>query len=142
VFSFIFFKETYFVLTWFTPFSNGQSVVCTHPVFVCFSAQVGRTHTHLSCASLPHSTQTESQDHRSPITSLPCYFIVLYGSFVRLGVQRCWVNLMLIEPQHKLRVKLTELTVFNEEELKRFCTSILVLLPFFVLFLFLTMIDC
>jgi len=49
---------------------------------------------------------------------------------------------MLIEPQHKLRVKLTELTVFNEEELKRFCTSILVLLPFFVLFLFLTMIDC
>lgn len=50
---------------------------------------------------------------------------------------------MLIEPQHKLSVKLTELTVFNGRgEFKRFCTSILVLLPFLVLFLLLTMIDC
>ncbi len=39
---------------------------------------------------------------------------------------------MLIEPQHTLRVKLTELIVFKGRgELKRFCTSILVLLPFF-----------
>lgn len=112
-----------------------QSLMCTYPVSLCFSAQAARTHTHLSCASLPHSTQTESQCHRSLITSLPCYFIVLHGSFVRLGVQTCWVNLMLIEPQRKLSVKLTELTVFNgKREFKCFCTSILVLLPFLVLF--------
>ncbi len=54
---------------------------------------------------------------------------------------------MLIEPQHTLRVKLTELIVFKGRgELKRFCTSILVLLPFcsffFLLLLLLTMIDC
>lgn len=105
---------------------------------LCVSPQVGRTRIHWSCASRLRSTQTEQrQHHRSPITSPSCYFIVLYGSFVRVGVQTCRVNLMLIEPQHKLRVKLTELIVFNGRgELKRFCTSILVLLPSFLFFFF------
>lgn len=105
-------------------------------LILCLSPQVGRTRIHWSCASRLRSMQTEQQ-HRSPITSPSCYFIVLYGSFVRVGVQTCRVNLMLIEPQHKLRVKLTELIVFNGRgELKRFCTSILVLLPFLFFFFY------
>lgn len=126
-------KKKLFVLTPFTPFSHRHVKMCTNHVFVSAGGPYPYT-LKLCFSTAQHANWAAAA---SPITSPSCYFIVLYGSFVRVGVQTCRVNLMLIEPQHMLRVKLTELIVFNGRgELKRFCTSILVLLPFLFFFFF------
>ncbi len=77
-----------------------------------------------------------SRHHDVPVSSLtpslhlPATLLSLMAHLCE-WVCRCWVNLTLIEPQHKLWVKLTEVVVFKGRgELKCFCTSILGLLPF------------